>query len=62
MTIQTAAVKQYFGHPQALVETEEIGPGTRIWAFAHVLPGDRIGAQCKYLRSRIHRDRRCARQ
>jgi len=46
MTIQTAAVKQYFAHPQALVETEEIGPGTRIWAFAHVLPGARIGAEC----------------
>lgn len=46
MTIQTAAVKLYFAHPQALVETQEIGPGTRIWAFAHVLPGARIGAEC----------------
>jgi UDP-2-acetamido-3-amino-2,3-dideoxy-glucuronate N-acetyltransferase len=46
MTIQIADVKQYFAHPQALVETEEIGPGTRIWAFAHVLPGARIGAEC----------------
>jgi UDP-2-acetamido-3-amino-2,3-dideoxy-glucuronate N-acetyltransferase len=46
MTIQAAAVKRYFAHPQALVETEEIGPGTRIWAFAHVLPGARIGAEC----------------
>lgn len=46
MTIQTAAVKQYFAHAQALVETEDIGPGTRIWAFAHVLPGVRIGAEC----------------
>ena len=45
MTIQTA-VKPYFAHPQALVETVEIGPGTRIWAFAHVLPGARIGAEC----------------
>jgi len=46
MSIQTAAVMPYFAHPQALVETEEIGPGTRIWAFAHVLPGARIGADC----------------
>lgn len=46
MTIQAAAVKRYFAHPQALVETEEIGPGTRIWAFAHVLPGACIGAEC----------------
>lgn len=46
MTIQAVAVKPYFAHPQALVESEEIGPGTRIWAFAHVLPGARIGAEC----------------
>jgi acetyltransferase-like isoleucine patch superfamily enzyme len=35
-----------FVHPQALVETDDIGAGTRIWAFAHVLPGARIGADC----------------
>jgi acetyltransferase-like isoleucine patch superfamily enzyme len=23
-----------------------VGPGTRIWAFAHVLPGAQIGADC----------------
>ena len=46
MKTQTALAKPYFAHPQALVETEDIGPGTRIWAFAHVLPGARIGAQC----------------
>jgi UDP-2-acetamido-3-amino-2,3-dideoxy-glucuronate N-acetyltransferase len=33
-------------HPQALVESESIGPRTRIWAFAHVLPGASIGADC----------------
>jgi UDP-2-acetamido-3-amino-2,3-dideoxy-glucuronate N-acetyltransferase len=33
-------------HPQAIVETDAIGSGTRIWAFAHVLPGARIGADC----------------
>lgn len=46
MTTQTAPAKLYFAHPQALVESEDIGPGTRIWAFAHVLPGARIGARC----------------
>jgi len=46
MTIHTFAAKPYFAHPQALVETEDIGPGTRIWAFAHVLPGARIGTDC----------------
>jgi UDP-2-acetamido-3-amino-2,3-dideoxy-glucuronate N-acetyltransferase len=33
-------------HPQALVESTRIGAGTRIWAFAHVLPGAVIGADC----------------
>jgi UDP-2-acetamido-3-amino-2,3-dideoxy-glucuronate N-acetyltransferase len=33
-------------HPQALVESSAIGAGTRVWAFAHVLPGARIGRDC----------------
>ena len=33
-------------HPQALVESTRIGPRTRIWAFAHVLPGASVGADC----------------
>lgn len=37
---------QYFKHDLARVETETIGPGTRIWAFTHVLPGARLGADC----------------
>ncbi len=36
----------FFRHPQALVESEKIGRGTRIWAFAHVLPGAVIGEDC----------------
>jgi len=36
----------YFKHPQALVESTHIGPRTRIWAFAHVLPGAVIGEDC----------------
>jgi acetyltransferase-like isoleucine patch superfamily enzyme len=35
-----------FRHACALVETELIGPGTRIWAFAHVMAGAQIGADC----------------
>lgn len=35
-----------FAHPDALIETDAIGPRTRIWAFAHVLEGARIGADC----------------
>lgn len=36
----------YFKHPKALVESAIIGNGTRIWAFAHILPGARIGENC----------------
>ena len=35
-----------FRHPQAICETKHVGARTRIWAFAHVLPGARIGADC----------------
>ncbi len=35
-----------FIHSTALVETDQIGPDTRIWAFAHVLAGARVGARC----------------
>src|SRR5829696_8574644 len=36
----------YFVHDQGLCESTTVGGGTRIWAFAHVLPGARIGADC----------------
>jgi len=36
----------YFVHPNALCETSSIGSGTRVWAFAHILPGARVGAEC----------------
>lgn len=35
-----------FIHSHALCESESVGDGTRIWAFAHVLPGAVIGADC----------------
>jgi acetyltransferase-like isoleucine patch superfamily enzyme len=33
-------------HPQSLCETDRVGPGTRVGAFAHVLPGAVIGRDC----------------
>lgn len=33
-------------HEKALVESAHIGEGTRVWAFAHVLPGARVGRDC----------------
>ena len=41
-----AGASGVFVHERALVETSAIGSGTRIWAFAHVMPGARIGAEC----------------
>lgn len=36
----------YYKHPNAIVESANISNGTRIWAFAHVLPGAVIGEDC----------------
>jgi len=36
----------YFKHPKALVETNEIGADTRVWAFAHIMKGARVGSGC----------------
>ena len=33
-------------HPQALCESPHIGENTRVWAFAHILPGAVIGRDC----------------
>lgn len=35
-----------FVHEKAICESKSVGEGTRIWAFAHVLPGAAIGADC----------------
>jgi acetyltransferase-like isoleucine patch superfamily enzyme len=35
-----------FIHPNALCESDQIGDGTRVWAFAHILPGARLGRDC----------------
>lgn len=35
-----------FVHPQGLCDSEDVGQGTRIWAFAHVLKGARVGREC----------------
>lgn len=45
-TTEKAVERDYFAHPRALVESTEIGPNTRIWAFAHVMQGAQLGANC----------------
>ena len=39
-------MSDFFQHEKALVESPHIGRGTRVWAFAHILPEARIGADC----------------
>lgn len=36
----------YYVHPTAVVESENIGEGTKIWHFAHVRQGSKIGKNC----------------
>jgi len=38
--------KDYYVHPNAIVESENIGRKTRIWAFAHVMKNVTIGEDC----------------
>jgi acetyltransferase-like isoleucine patch superfamily enzyme/dTDP-4-dehydrorhamnose 3,5-epimerase-like enzyme len=41
------SVKHTFVHETAIVEPGvQLGPGTRIWAFAHILGGAQLGADC----------------
>ncbi len=35
-----------FVHANALCESGSVGDGTRIWAFAHIMEGARIGCDC----------------
>lgn len=42
----TAAPPGVFVHHEALCESDHVGVGTRIWAFAHVLREARIGNDC----------------
>ena len=40
------SVPDLFVHEHGLVESDDVGPRTRVWAFAHILPGARVGADC----------------
>ena len=46
MSPDTGRATGVFVHAQGLCESTTVGDGTRIWAFAHVLPGARIGRDC----------------
>jgi acetyltransferase-like isoleucine patch superfamily enzyme/dTDP-4-dehydrorhamnose 3,5-epimerase-like enzyme len=38
--------KDFFVHSHALCESKKIGKDTRVWAFAHILPGASLGSEC----------------
>jgi acetyltransferase-like isoleucine patch superfamily enzyme len=40
------SIEGVYIHENAIVETDRIGHGTRVWAFAHILEGAIIGKNC----------------
>ena len=42
----SSAAIQWAAHPTAIVESADIGSGTQIWAYAHVMQGAVIGSRC----------------
>ncbi len=38
--------RSFFVHPLALVDSDQVGDRTRVWAFAHVMTGAQVGADC----------------
>ncbi|MCA0187931.1 MAG: WxcM-like domain-containing protein [Proteobacteria bacterium] len=46
MSSMPSGLPGVFIHEAALCESSQIGAGTRVWAFAHILPGARIGRDC----------------
>ena len=51
----STAGESVFVHERALVETDDIGPGTRIWAFAHVMAGSPDRRRLQRVRPHLHR-------
>lgn len=44
-----ASEKNYFAHPTAMVDDgADIGEGTKIWHFCHVMKGAKIGKKCVF--------------
>lgn len=47
VSFEPKAAPAYFVHPSAAVDEPcEIGPGTKIWHFSHIMKGSKIGANC----------------
>ncbi len=47
MTIPTPEARPYFAHETAVIDDPcEIGAGTKIWHFSHIMRDSRIGERC----------------
>lgn len=45
----TPAEERYFAHPTAVIDEPcEIGEGTKIWHFSHIMKNARIGRNCSF--------------
>ena len=44
--MEVVALAEVFVHPQGLNESDRVGAGTRIWAFAHVMKNAVVGESC----------------
>jgi acetyltransferase-like isoleucine patch superfamily enzyme len=42
-----SSAESLFVHGNALVESDEVGAGTQVWAFAHIMKGAVVGKDCK---------------
>ena len=59
VTVPPRAPDHFFVHPLAAIDDgAEIGKGTRIWHFSHVLKNSRIGENCVIGQNVMHRPRR----
>ncbi len=38
----------FFVHEKAICETENIGKGTRVWSFSHIMKNVEIGEECNF--------------
>ncbi len=44
--MSASAASHVFVHEEGVCESTDVGSGTRVWAFAHVMSGARVGRGC----------------
>ena len=46
LEVDMKKLNKFYAHEKALCESVNVGPDTKIWAFAHVLPNAIVGSDC----------------